>query len=369
MIKNKIANLISDDEILIIYSGNTKNKNHDVDYPFRCNSNFWYLTNLNQQNCCIIFYKDESSLKSTLFCEQPSKFNKIWSDDILSFSEAKSLSNADSVEDISNLENFIIEMKKKKILCNEDRLNHIMHALRSIKTNYEISKIQKAIDVTIEAFLKVYNNLTNYSYEYEIQADILHTFYKNNMDWGYWPIIGSGANTCVLHYTKNNSIINKEQLLLIDAGASNEFYSADLTRTIPTNKIFTKKQKLIYQIVLDAQYYAIELVKPGISLREINDLTRIFLLNEIRKYNIEDDIDNVFPHLISHSLGIDVHDGLNNDILKENMIITIEPGLYFKNGMYKNIGIRIEDDILVTKNSHINMSASLPKTIQDLQNL
>ena len=229
-------------------------------------------------------------------------------------------------------------------------------------------------------------------YEYQIQATIEHVFRKNGSFHNAYPsIVASGNNACILHYTENDSLLSNDSLLLVDAGAEIKYYAADITRTWPVNGKFSEIQRDIYDIVLTAQKDAISIIKPGIPFSEIHKKALQTLVQglidlRILTGNISDNIESktylpYFPHGISHWLGLDVHDigsytdKIGSKILKPGMLFTVEPGLYFNNQntstpqKYAGIGIRIEDDILVTDTGHQNLTAKLPVNPSDIEQL
>ena len=267
----------------------------------------------------------------------------------------------------------------------------LIDRLRLIKTKEEINLMQKAIDITAEGFRKAIENTSEGLYEYEIQEIMEKEFRmqgaKRN---GYPSIVASGKNACILHYVSNDKKLENNDLILIDAGSEWDYYSADITRTWPVNGRFSSEQKDIYQLVLEANSKAIEECKVGNTINEphmkalttmVEGLIDLKVLNESVEEIIEQRL--YFPfymHSTSHWLGLDVHDAGNYKDLEDNftkleagMVLTIEPGLYFgdmaqnitKN--YKNIGIRIEDDILIDSSGPINLSKDIPKEITKLE--
>ena len=254
----------------------------------------------------------------------------------------------------------------------------LIKKLREIKDKYEINLLKKAVDISSKAHKKVISQIDNINYEYEIEGIMEGEFLRLGAEnTSYNSIVGSGLNSCVLHYTTNRDTILQGDLILFDCGAEYHGYAADITRTIPKNGKFSNEQKIIYNIVLNAQKRAIEYCKPNIKFSAIDSIARAYIDSsliaiglikttmESRKY---------FPHGTSHYLGLDVHDVGSYGLLQEGNAITVEPGIYIPENSdcdkkWWNIGVRIEDDILITKDSYINLSEGLVKEIKDIEEL
>lgn len=250
--------------------------------------------------------------------------------------------------------------------------------MRAIKDSSEISLIQKAIDISSVGHINAIKNMNSGDYEFEIEAlmegKFLELGAENN---GYNSIIGAGENTCYLHYTRNRQKAKNGDLVLMDCGAEYHGYTADITRTVPINGKFTKEQKIIYNVVLKAQNDAINFAKAGIPFSSIDTLAKQIIRRELVDLGIleeNDDVKKYFPHGTSHYLGLDVHDVGPYDILRAGNVITIEPGIYIPAGSdcdpkWWNIGVRIEDDVLILEDSCVNLSKNLPKKIEDIEKL
>ncbi|HOQ80410.1 MAG TPA: M24 family metallopeptidase, partial [Candidatus Cloacimonadota bacterium] len=207
--------------------------------------------------------------------------------------------------------------------------------------------------------------------EYELEAMLHFEMQKKGCrNYGFVPIVAAGKNAATLHYVDNNTIIEDNQLVLLDVGASQNNYSADISRTFPVNGKFTDRQKEVYQEVLNIQKEIIAMVKPGVSMGDLNKRTRELMFASMTKLGLikeESEIIKHYMHGIGHHLGLDVHDiGARDSVLKEGMVITVEPGIYIAD---EAIGIRIEDDVLVTADSHRVLSAFIPKEIDELERL
>ena len=277
----------------------------------------------------------------------------------------------------------------------------LLHEMRLIKTPQEIELLRRAIDITCEGHLAAIQALKPGAYEYEIEAAIGYAFRKNGSPrCGYASIVGAGANATVLHYTVNNCRIEDGDLLLIDAGAEFGYYTGDVTRTLPAGGRFTEDQAVLYQLVLDAQLAAIEAIKPGASFVDPHDIAvRILTEGMVRLELLEGDVEKLiedgnkfqnqpdapagykkfYMHRTSHWLGMDVHDAGPYKVADEwrrlapGMVMTVEPGLYISEDAegvdprYRGIGIRIEDDVLVTELGNEVLSARVPKSIEEIE--
>lgn len=251
-----------------------------------------------------------------------------------------------------------LEMIFERIVdCNRD-----LAQLRAIKQPEEIKAIQKAIDITADAFAALTKALPNLQYEYEAEAVMSYEIRRRGAaGHAYSPIVAGSHNACTLHYVTNNDRLSKKHMLLMDVGAKFDGYSADITRTFITSQP-TKRQQTVYDAVLKAQTACIKLVKPGLRLVEFQQQVDDIMTEAVTSLGFKaDELHTYFPHAIGHGLGIDVHDSLGgHDTLLPGMVITIEPGIYIDK---EAIGVRIEDDILVTETGHKNLSSRIPKEL------
>jgi Xaa-Pro aminopeptidase len=272
----------------------------------------------------------------------------------------------------------------------------ILHSMRLIKSDAELELMHKAADIAVEAHNHAMKFTAPGRYEYEVQAEIEHIFRKRGaMGPAYPSIIASGANACVLHYIENNRQMQDNELLLIDAGCAYDYYNSDITRTFPVGGKFTSEQKALYEIVLEAQKQAIAQVQPGNPYNLVHDtavrvltegLVELGILKgEIDKLIEEEKYKPVYMHRTGHWLGLDVHDvgvyqhGDNPQVLQPGQVLTVEPGLYIVPGTklaedqpeiaqrWIGIGIRIEDDVLVTPTGHEVLTAGVPKEVEDVE--
>ena len=410
--RKALASSIGKDSIAILSSANRNYRSRDVENPFRQESDFLYMTGISEPNLINVIYTKNSRVNSVLFRDNTSKQEKIWEglrltnkeikkkygfSEIYNYEEypGKILSylkdknkifmefNINSKLDIFIKKNFLKFKRLEKI--NIVPISKVTHKLRLRKSNYEINQIKKAVKVSIEAHVNAMKKATPGIYEYELDAEIKYVFNKNNMHFAYMSIVGSGKNACTLHYTKNKDKLKNNDLVLIDAAAENEGYASDITRTFPVNGKFTKEQALIYDIVLNAQEKVIKNVKPGSNWREIHAITiREISLGLMKLKLLPNDLNKVienklyqefFMHKTGHWLGLDVHDvgEYENVTFEPGMIITVEPGIYInlsnKNvpKKWRGIGIRIEDDLLVTKKGNQVLTKKLPKKRDEVE--
>jgi Xaa-Pro aminopeptidase len=270
-----------------------------------------------------------------------------------------------------------------------------LHALRQVKSSVEIDRMRIATAISVDAHNRAREFARPGCYEYQVQAEIEHTFGLRGTVMAYPSIVASGANACVLHYTENTRQMQDGELLLIDAGCAYEYYNADITRTFPVNGKFTTEQKILYELVLEAQVKAIAQVQPGNPYKQIHDTAvRVLveglmglglLVGDIEEIIKEEKYKPFYMHRTGHWLGLDVHDvgvyqhGEAPHNLEAGQVLTVEPGLYISpyikpvegqpeiDPRWHGIGIRIEDDVLVTATGHDVLTAGVPKAIADLE--
>ena len=410
--------------IAIFTSGQEKSRNNDVNYIFRQDSTFWYLTGFEEPNSVIVL-NPTSETPYTMFVPPYDANFETWvgkragvegaikyhgADQAFSIEDLDEilpelLSSTPSIHfspnpdhDITELINTIVSTKRRNysrgatLIRSVNDTSSIISNMRIIKTPEEIEYLQKAINITEKGFISAFQNTTPGKFEYEIQADMESQFRKlGSPRNGYPSIVASGINACTLHYINNTSQIKNNDLLLIDAGAEFEFYTADITRTWPVNGKFNAQQLEVYNVVLDAQKKAIKSIKPGVTFESVDLIALNTIVQGLIDFNIlTESLETIieqkmyapyYMHATSHWLGLDVHDsGVYRDLqgsieLREGMVLTVEPGLYFGNlapnvpEQYQGIGIRIEDNILVTSAGHKNLSAGIPSDPAELEHI
>ena len=423
--RKQLMQQVGKDNIAIIASASTLTRNRDVNFPFRQDSDFYYLTGFNEANALAVFIPGREQGEYILFCEEFDEKKALWEGAHAGLEGATEHYCADDsfpIDDLDDILPGLLENKGKVFYpmgrdsdldhsllewVNHIRkrsrtgisaplefisLEHILHEMRMFKSAAEIQLLKKAAEVSAKAHIRAMQVCKPGQYEYQMEAEIVHELMNNGLRAVAYPsIVASGQNACVLHYTDNNAKLRKGDLLLIDAGAECDHYAADITRTFPVSGGFNTEQKLLYQLVLDAQYAAIEQVKPGLPWNLAHEvavevLTKGMVDLGILKGQIADLIKNetyknFYPHRIGHWLGMDVHDVGDYKVedewrlLEPGMVLTIEPGLYIPKDSNKvdskwwGIGIRIEDDVLVTRDGHEVLTKAIPKTIAEIETL
>jgi len=397
--RQELLSRLNDNAVVIVSSNSEQKRNSDVNYPFRPDSSFWYLTGFTEPDAIAIFSKKNYSI----FLRPKDKTKEIWNGKRLGVNLAPKIllaDNAYSIDDfLKTIHKFI---DKNNIVYFDDfstnklnenitsilenvakSLNPAISEMRLIKDSTEIQNMQTAANLAAKAHMTAMTKVSPGLYEYHVAAEIDAEFRAANSDHAYPPIVASGKNSCILHYTENNKILNDGDLLLIDAGCESLGYASDITRTFPINGRFSKAQKQIYQIVLSAQKSAIASIKPGEKVNTPHEIACDIISLELTKLGIMKELNNLsefYMHKTGHWLGLDVHDvgeyKIDNDFrnFEEGMVTTVEPGIYISKNdkidpKYWNIGIRIEDDVLVTKDGNHVLSKSAVKEIKDIEYL
>ena len=388
--------------------------NADSYYKFKQNSNFFWLTGIEQENSMLILFPNyyDKKYQIILVLDRPQELKEKWDGKRLRKNEATLISGIDTIIWQENLEallqvlihtadniyldtnendrkstnvltseyHLIDNLKIKYPLHQYLRAAPILKILRSIKTKIEIDLINKAIDITHQTFLKILKSIYVGMPEYEIEAIIFHSFLSQRASKpAYNCIIASGDNARTLHYIDNNCVCKENELVLMDFGAEYANYCADLTRTIPVNGKFTKRQKELYDGCLNIHNYAKSLLKPYVKLYQYTDLVGEFASKTFLKLGLISKVDikneskenraysKYLYHGISHHLGIDVHDyGTKTEGLKPGMILTVEPGIYIEE---EKVGIRLENNILITQNGNLDLMKNIPIKSSDIEDL
>ncbi len=386
-------------------------RNGDQSFPYRQNSDLFYLTGIEQEQTILAFCPAHPLHKyhEVLFIRRSNPQIETWIGHKLTKQEAKDISGVETIfwfdefEDqlselmyytdsvyISVNENmkykrfyndaelrFIDRLKFLYPLHTYKRLNPFIAQMRLVKTDEELAVIRYAIGLTNKAFQRVLKFMRPGIYEYQIEAEIMHEFISHGVrNVAYSSIIASGNNANVLHYIKNNDRCQDGDLVLMDFGAEYFNYAADMTRTIPVNGHFTKRQRQVYQAVYELQRTMIEqIIKPGLTINELNAKARslmadylvgLGLIKESEK-NDTNKISQYYPHGLSHFMGLDVHDiGTRDEPLRPGMIITVEPGIYIRE---EGMGIRLENDVLITEDGAEDLMKDIPLEINEVANL
>ena len=403
--RKQVAQALPKNSALILASRPEYFRQADIKYPYRQDSNFYYLTGFEQASSLFLLF---SSGYSVLFSADKNPVKEIWDGPLYETKEIKKKFLIDEVYPLSELDKVLIRQLKGKSTFFYDSLNPLFNKkLKSLKTHFqsageflksfrrikdktEISAIKKAVSNSIYAHKQVAKALKS-----GVNERALHgVFIKSIMEKGspreaYDGIFACGGNATVLHYTHNNSVCKRGELLLVDAGAENGYYSADISRVYPVKGKFSKNQKQLYEKLLKLQNDLIKKVRPEVSLKDINQkmfegITKIlldfgFLQGSLKDHLNKKSYATYCPHSVGHLLGLDVHDvSFKKDeeaILKPGMVLTIEPGIYISQRDekaekdLKGLGLRIEDDILVTQTGHKNLTKKLPKEVSEIEAL
>lgn len=402
--REKIIKAMKPGSIAILYSGiphHVSADEYDL-FTAHANRNFFYLTGLRRENMVLLIDKCVEPVSTTLFIEEPDQENERWYGKKLTIEEAKSISGISDVEYIDSLEGKVdmimtredvevvyfdtyrhqkLDMPSYNLArANDFRKDYpgvmvrnlfpLVAAERMQKDADEIELIQQAIELTKDGLCNVMKNLKPGMKEYQAQADFEYVIRRGGAELSAFPTIaGSGMNGTMLHYDTNQETIEDGSLILLDLGARVMGYNSDITRTYPANGKFTERQKQVYDIVLAANRRVLEEARPGLTTKQLNEICKDVLatgLIELGLISDSKDVGKYYMHGVSHHLGIDVHDVTvdNNKELRPGAVITDEPGLYIDEW---GIGIRIEDDILITEDKAICLSEDIIRTTEDIE--
>ncbi|MDR2519617.1 MAG: aminopeptidase P family protein [Eubacteriaceae bacterium] len=400
----ELSKRLPENSLALVYSGHTAIASNDTEFPFEANRNFYYFTGLSQPGMFLVVYNFKTAGPEALFIPRANPNQEKWTGKMIS---QKECSLASGITDIRYVDEFDSALKtlvargiesiylyfeplepyqgipaENQIaaavserfpglaLCS---LAKITNPLRAVKSPEEVEVMRIASRITKQAFEESVKHIRPGIREYEVQAAFEYVVKRHGGRIAFNSIVAAGENATSLHYTANQSRIEASDLILMDCGASYEWYNSDVTRTFPANGTFTEKQLEIYNIVLEANQTIIKAVKPGVTLSQLNAQLIAFYKRELQAKGLissEEEVSEYYYHGVSHSLGLDVHDVFDRDAkLEQGMVVTVEPGLYFEK--YK-IGVRIEDDVLVTANGCTVLTADIvknPAEIEELMNV
>lgn len=421
--------------VAVFFANAVRNRANDVDYVYHQDPNFYYLTGYTEPHAMVLIFKDDQTINGktfneVIFVQERNEYAEMWTgkrlgvegvQDNLGFRIAyngKEFSSydidfskfdkilfekfendvRDNVRDKADLYDLIQNFKEKvsydlinlsaqttdKIenetykKINTDKLSSIMATMREVKTKDELALLKKAVEISAVGQLEIMKAMHPEMSETEVQGVHEFVYKKYGAEYeGYPSIVGAGGNGCILHYIENNRTkVGEGELVLMDLGAEYRGYTADVTRTIPANGKFSKEQKLIYDLVYEAQEAGIKKYTIGTAMSEPNKIAKKIINEGLHMLGIIPSADAkhmYFPHGTSHHIGLDVHDPGNYNKFEENMVVTMEPGIYIPEGSdcdekWWGIAVRIEDDILVTKNGPVNLSEMAPRTSEAIEN-
>lgn len=412
--REKLKAQLKPNSVAILNSNDIMPTNGDGTLPFRQNSNLFYLSGIDQEESILLLAPDfpDPKLREVLFVRETNETIAIWEGHKYTKQEAMEASGVNTVlwnsefertlqtvladsdhiyldtnEHLRNAaevetrnDRFVKWCKQKHPLHEYERLAPILYDLRPVKEQREIELLQKACIITEKGFRRVLGFVKPGVWEFEVEAEYLHEFVRNrSKGFAYEPIIAAGKNACVLHYVSNDQPLNSGDLLLMDVGAEYANYNADMTRTIPVDGRFTERQKAVYESVLKVKNEATKLLVPGSTIPEYHQEVGKIMEGELIGLGLLDktDIKNqnpdwpaykkYFMHGTSHHLGLDVHDvGSRHKQFEAGMVFTVEPGIYIPE---ENMGIRLEDDVVITTNGQLNLMANIPIEVEEIEEL
>lgn len=422
--RKRLMDMMGDESIAIIPTAPVRMRNRDVEHPFRHDSDFYYLTGFTEPESVAVLIPGRPTGEYILFCRERDLKMESWNGVRAGLEGAVEKYGADDAFPIEDLDDIL-----PALLGDQERifytmgndpgfdqrvlswvkhvrdqarsginapdefisLNHILHDMRLYKSRQEIKAMRQAARISALAHKRAMQVCRPGMMEYQVEAELVYEFMRGGArSPAYSSIVGGGANSCILHYTDNNAELKDGDMLLIDAGAEYESYASDITRTFPVNGVFSEAQKEVYEVVLQAQLTAIEAVRPGNHWNEPHEAAvRVIteglvslgiLKGRVRSLIKEQAYTRYYMHRTGHWLGMDVHDvgdyKLDGEwrMLEAGMVLTIEPGLYLApaRGLARKwwgIGVRIEDDVLVTRDGYDVLSKDTPKSIDEIEAL
>ncbi|MDZ7770260.1 MAG: aminopeptidase P N-terminal domain-containing protein [Woeseiaceae bacterium] len=421
--RKQLMRMVGDDGVAILPSAPVRTRSRDVEYRYRQDSDFYYLTGFAESESVALLAPGRSSGEFLLFCRERDPDREMWDGLRAGPDGAVSDFGADDafpIDDIDDILPGIMESRSRvyytmgaysdfdlrmadwvKTLRGRGlsgihtpqefvALDHLLHDMRLYKSRAEISAMRQAAKVACVAHRRAMLAARPGMYEYELEAEFIHEFRRKDARYSYSPIVGAGANGCILHYVENTAPIRNDELVLIDAGCELDYYASDVTRTFPVNGRFSPEQRAVYEIVLEAQYAAIDKLHAGNHWNEPHDAAVRVITRGLKKLGLltgtlarlirDQAYREFFMHRTGHWIGMDVHDvgdykvGDEWRLLESGMVTTVEPGIYISGARnvaarWRNIGIRIEDDVAVTSRGPDVLSKSLVKEPDDIEKL
>ena len=409
--------------IAILSSASFILRNGDSEYPFRQNSDFYYLTGLREAQSVLVLIPGREQGQCLLFCQEKDPHRELWTGKLLGPEAAIAelgVDDAFPVDDIDEILPGLIEGRERvyyamgedeqfdhqvmewvKVVRRKARsgaqspgeflvLDHLLHEMRLIKSRAEQKLMRESGQIAVQAHKRAMQVCKPGMFEYQLEAEFLHEFARNGCEGpAYNSIVAGGSNACILHYTENRDQLKGGDLVLIDAGCEYQYYASDITRTFPVNGRFSPEQKAIYELVLRAQLEAVDAIRPGSHWDEPHNITVQVLTEGLVELGLLEGkvstlVENgayrdFYMHRAGHWLGMDVHDVGDYKIagqwrlMEEGMVMTVEPGLYIApdnmqvDKKWRGIGVRIEDDVAVNKDGYEVLTEGLPKTVQDIE--
>ncbi|KJZ84678.1 Xaa-Pro aminopeptidase [Clostridium sp. IBUN22A] len=401
--RSALMNKIDNNSIVILFAGNAPKKTGDEVYQFTPDRNFYYLTGISEENHIVVLSKFNNEISEKLFLKEIDLAKEMWNGKTLRDFEAKEISGIEDTVYMNEFYGYLNRLIKgaeeinlyldldRQNYCEEDsngnkfaevfkgkypqviikNVSSNITPLRMIKSKSEIAEMQRAIDITIYGVESLMKNSKAGMKEYELEAYFDFVCKTNGAkDFAFRTIAAAGKNATTLHYVENNSQIKNDDLILFDLGAQWNFYNADITRTFPVGGKFTDRQKQVYEAVLRVNKAVIEKIKPGVVYKELNAWATDLIAEECIKLGIikeKKDVSKYYWHSIGHNLGLDTHDVEpqgRNFVFEEGMVFTVEPGIYISE---ESIGIRIEDDVLVTAGGCEVLTKGMMKEVSEIE--
>jgi Xaa-Pro aminopeptidase len=412
--RQKLKDRLPAKSLAVFHSNDIMPTNADGTMRFRQNNDLFYLTGIDQEETILIICPDfpDPNMREILFLRETNEHIAIWEGHKYTKEEAFETSGINNVQWVSNFDQvlntlmslsqhvllntnehlradiqvetrdarFIKKCKERYPLHHYHRVAPLMHQLRAIKEREEIDQMQMACDITEKGFRRVLSFVKPGVTEYEIEAEYIHEFIRNRSKcFAYEPIIASGGNACVLHYIENKEICKDGDLILMDVGAEYGNYNADMTRTVPVNGKFSKRQRAVYDAVLRVKNNASNMLKPGINIQEYHKEVGLIMQSELLGLGLIDQTDiknqdpkwpaykKYFMHGTSHHLGLDVHDvGTMHDPISSGMVFTVEPGIYIP---AEGFGIRLENNIVIQEEGYFDLMRNIPIEAEEIEEL
>jgi len=421
--RKQLMQMVGDDGVAILPSAPVRKRSRDIEYRYRQDSDFYYLTGFPEPESVAVIAPGRANGEFILFCRERDRDRETWDgfragpDGAVADFGADDAFPIDDIDDIlpgimetrsrvyytmgayadfdSRITEWVKSLRKRGLAGIHTphefvALDHVLHDMRLYKSRAEISAMRKAARIAAAAHTRAMRSVRPGMREYELEAEFVHEFRLANAVPSYSPIIGGGANGCILHYVDNAAELADGDLVLIDAGCEVDYYASDITRTFPVNGRFSAEQRAVYEIVLEAQHAAIDKVRAGNHWNEPHDAAVRVITQGLRKIGIltgtlpklikDGAYRDFFMHRTGHWLGIDVHDVGDYKVgeewrqLEPGMVMTVEPGIYLAAdrkvpARFRNIAVRIEDDVLVTRNGPDVLSRELVKEPDDIEKL
>jgi Xaa-Pro aminopeptidase len=399
--RSQIANQMKEDSLLLLFAGEAPKKSADAAYDFTPNRNFYYMTGIDEEHVILALRKTAGKVEEILFIKRRDPVMVKWVGETISEERAKEVSGVEEIRYLDTFEGFLnqsifkddlariyLDLEKdsygsldtagvrfaKEITAKypQVRVKNIYNEickLRLYKKPEEITLMKKAIAITKDGIENLMKNTKPGMKEYQLEAYFNFVLKSNGVkDFAFTTICAAGQNATVLHYVANDAEVKENDLVLLDLGAQYGYYSADISRTFPVSGKFTERQRVFYDIVLKAHDEVLKMLKPGIPYADINVLVNEIYAKELKALGLiekDEEVRRYYYHNTSHFLGLDTHDvGRREGLLEEGMVITVEPGLYIEE---EGIGIRLENDILITKDGYENLSIDIPIRPEDVE--